>query len=126
MREMTNADIWAIVKLRLGLDDDTLQPLVDTYIEEIGQRINHYCGTPTVPRGLKFTWVSMVIDAIRVDLPNIAEISDTVGGGENIKIGDTSVSPATSSGISNVSKTVIDTVVLNYQIDLDRYRKLRW
>ncbi|MTI56152.1 DNA-packaging protein [Geosporobacter ferrireducens] len=122
---MTSTDVWNIVKLRLGLQDDTLQPLIDTYIEEIENRILHYCKIRSVPFALKFTWASMVIDAVRVDLPNIAEISDTVGGGENIKIGDTSVSPA-NSGVSNVSKASIDEVVLNYKVDLNRYRKLRW
>ncbi len=123
---MTNADIWKVIKLRLQLNDDTLQPLIDTYIDEIGQRIMNYCGISIIPEGLKYTWVSMVIDAIRIDLPNISEINDTVGGGENVKIGDTSVSPASSSGVSNVSKSCIDKVVLNYSIDLNRFRNLRW
>lgn len=123
---MTAADIWPIVKLRLGLADDALQTLVETYIEEIGQRIRHYCGIADIPETLKFTWASMAIDAVRVDLPNIGEIADTVGGGETVKLGDTSVSPAGSSGVSNVSKPVIEQVVLNYAVDLNRYRKLRW
>lgn len=121
-----SADIWNIVKLRLGLQDNTLQPLIETYIDEIENRILHYCGISKVPEKLKFTWASMVIDAVRVDLPHVAEISDTVGGGENVKIGDTSVSPANSSGVSNVSKLIIDQVVLNYAVDLNRYRKMRW
>ncbi len=125
---VTSADIWAIIKLRLSLQNDALQPLISTYIEEIERRILHYCGIRTVPDGLKFTWTSMVIDAIRIDLPNVGEISDTVGGAESVKVGDTQVSPARGSGgdVSNTSKSVIDKVVLNYSIDLNRYRKLRW
>lgn len=124
---MNAEDIWPIVKLRLGLVDESLKPLIETYIEEIGNRILHYCSIKDVPEGLKFVWVSMVIDLIRLDLPNIDEISDTVGGGEKISIGDTSVSPAgASSGNSNLAKSVVDKVVTNYHIDLNRYRKLRW
>lgn len=123
---MVKADIWAVIKVRLRLQDNALQPLIDTYVDEIGQRIMHYCGINQIPDALKFTWASMVIDAVRIDLPDVEEISGTVGGWENVKIGDTSVSPASSNGISNVSKGGIDSVVLNYQIDLNRHRKLRW
>lgn len=123
---MTNADIWEMVKLRLQLKDDTLQPLIDSYVDDIGQRIMNYCGISIIPVGLKFTWVSMTIDAVRIDLPGIGEIADTVGGGENVKIGDTSVSPASASGVSNVSKGSIERIVTNYSIDLNRFRKLRW
>jgi len=123
---MTSADIWPIVKLRLGLSDDALKPLIESYIEEIGARILHYCNVQSVPSGLKFVWVSMVIDAVRVDLPNVDEIGQTVADGGNVKIGDTSVSAGQGSGITNVSKSAIETVVFNYRVDLNRYRKLRW
>ncbi|MEG6521132.1 DNA-packaging protein [Desulfotomaculum sp. 1211_IL3151] len=126
---VTITEIWPIIKARLSLQDDALQPLISSYIEEIEQRILHYCGIKAVPAGLKFTWASMVIDAIRIDLPHIEEISDTVGGTESVKIGDTQVSPSargSEGGASNTSKPIIDRVVLNYHIDLNRYRKLRW
>ncbi|AFL99517.1 hypothetical protein Desde_1085 [Desulfitobacterium dehalogenans ATCC 51507] len=125
---ITVEDIWSIIKVRLDLKDDSMKPLISLYIEEIGKRILHYCHIRTVPDGLKFTWASMTIDAIRIDLPHIAEISDTVGGAESVKVGDTQVSPARGGGgdISNTSKSVIDKVVLDYRIDLNHHRKLRW
>lgn len=123
---MTTADIWPIVKLRLQLADDTLQPLIESYIEEIGNRILHYCNVASMPNGLKFVWASMVIDAVRVDLPNVDEIAQTASDDGTVKIGDTSVGAGQSSGISNMSKNAINSVVLNYRIDLNRYRKLRW
>lgn len=125
---MNSTDIWVVVKLRLRLPNEDLQPLVSSYIEEIEQRIMHYCGISSVPDGLKFTWASMAIDAVRIDLPNVEEISDTVGGAESVKVGDTQSTPARGIGgdISNTSKSSIDQVVLNYKIDLNRYRKLRW
>jgi len=123
---MTSADIWPIVKQRLDLPDDTLKLLIETYIEEICNRILNYCGVSSIPDGLKYTWASMVIDAVRVDLPNVDEVAVSVGSNESIKIGDTSTSPGQSSGVTNISKSVIDEVVLNYRVDLNRYRKLRW
>lgn len=123
---MNSTDIWLVVKLRLRLSNEDLQPLILSYIEEIEQRILHYCGISSVPDGLKFVWASMVIDAVRIDLPNVDEISDTVGGAESVKVGDIQVSPGRGDGVSNTSKSTIDQVVLNYKIDLNRYRKLRW
>ncbi|EJW14727.1 hypothetical protein [Paenibacillus alvei] len=123
---MTANDIWAIVKSRLDLPDDSKMDLIGTYIEEIGNRIKHYCAISTIPEALKFVWASMVIDVCRIELSHIDEIDDTSDRGESIKVGDTSSAPATSSGVTNTSKKVIDSVVTNYRIDLNRYRRLRW
>lgn len=122
---ITNKDIWPVVKLRLDLDDGQ-KDLVETYIDEIGRRILHYCNLSEIPAGLKMTWSSMVIDALRIEQPNMDGIEETASGGESIKIGDTSVSPASGSVLTNASKSVIDQVVLNYRVDLNRYRRLRW
>lgn len=121
-------DIWSIVKLRLGLPDDTLQPLIGTYIAEIERRIKHYCNITHLPDNLLYVWASMVVDAVRVDLPNVDEIDDTVGGQEsNINVGDTSVSGGGSGGgLTNTGKSAIDQVVFNYRADLNHYRRLRW
>ncbi|WP_143801932.1 phage head-tail connector protein [Paenibacillus thiaminolyticus] len=119
-------DIWPIVKSRLGLSDDAHKELIGTYIDEIGNRIKHYCNISSIPEALKFVWASMVIDVCRVELAHIDEIDDTSDRGESIKVGDTSSAPASSSGVTNTSKTIIDSVALNYRLDLNRYRKLRW
>ena len=113
-----------IVRLRLGISDQ--DELITSYIEEIGERIKHYCNNSEIPDGLKSTWASMVIDALRIEQPNLEGVEDTTSGGESIKIGDTSVSPAAGSVLTNASKSVIDQVVLNYRVDLNRYRRLRW
>ncbi|MNW43794.1 hypothetical protein D3C74_210050 [compost metagenome] len=120
-------EVLTIVKLRLQITDETLDTLIDSYIREIGRRIQHFCNIEEIPDMLTDTWVSMVMDAVRVELPNVEEFGESAGGADNVKIGDTSVSPAsTSSGLSNTAKTVIDQVVLNYRIDLVRYRRVRW
>ena len=121
---MPAREVLATVKLRLGLDDSH-DALIDSYVQEIGQRILHYTNLTEIPAALEHTWVSMVIDALRIEQPNLPGIAET-SGGESIKIGDTSVSPASGSGLTNASKSVIDRVVLNYRVDLNRYRKLRW
>ncbi|RJX40877.1 DNA-packaging protein [Paenibacillus pinisoli] len=120
-------DVWEIVKLRLDLTDDSRKPLIDTYIAEIEHRIKHYCNIRRLPDGLLYVWASMVVDAVRVDLPHVDEIDDTVGGqSANVKVGDTSVSGSGGGGLTNTAKTGIDQVVFNYKADLNRYRRLGW
>lgn len=126
--KITTADVWEIVKLRLDLTDE-MKPLVSTYIAEIERRIKHYCNISRLPDDLLYVWASMVVDAVRVDLPNVDEIADTVGGqGGSVKVGDTSVSGGGTSGaaLTNTSKKIIEEVVLNYLHDLHHYRRMRW
>ncbi|HZG16961.1 MAG TPA: phage head-tail connector protein [Candidatus Bathyarchaeia archaeon] len=122
-------EVLQVTKLRLGLTDETKDALINSYILEIGWRIKHYCNISSIPDDLIFVWASMVLDAVHVDLPNVDEIADSVGGGgANVKVGDTSVSGGSGSGggLSNTAKSAIDQVVFNYRMDLHRYRKLRW
>ncbi|MCC8435475.1 phage head-tail connector protein [Brevibacillus sp. M2.1A] len=121
------AKVLENVKLRLGLADGTRDALITSYITEIGLRIKHYCNISSIPDDLVYVWTSMAIDAVRVDLPNVDEIADSVGGGSNVKVGDTSTASGGSGGeLSNTAKSVIDSVVFNYKMDLHRYRRLRW
>jgi hypothetical protein len=127
MMPASESNVLDIVKLRLGISDDSKDALIDSYVQEIGQRIRHYCNLPEIPDGLAHTWASMVVDAVRVDQPQDEQIAATVGGGESIKIGDTSMtSGGSGGGLSNTGKSVIDQVVLNYRVDLNRYRRMRW
>lgn len=122
---MAKSEVLATVKLRLGFDD-TQDNLINSYIDEIGERIKHYCNISEIPEALNLTWASMTIDALRVEQPNLEGIEDTNADGESVKIGDTSVAPAAIQGVTNASKSVIDKVVVNYRVDLNHYRKLRW
>lgn len=113
-----------LVKLRLGLQDEALNPLIESYIPEIEWRIKNYCHITSVPDGLVFTWASMVIDVLKSEHSSIKEIGKTIDQGKNIKIGDTSISPASSG--STKQKPAIDAIVLNYAVDLNRYRRMTW
>lgn len=68
----------------------------------------------------------MVIDILRIEQPKLPGIEETNGTAENIKIGDTSISPANSSSVTNASKKVMESIVTNYRVDLNPYRKMRW
>lgn len=121
---INQADVLELVKQRLQLADGNMDALIDSYVQEIGQRILHYCNVEEVPDGLKFVWISMVIDVLRIEQSHLPEIEATLAS-PDVKIGDTSVSSG-KSGEASTGKSVIDAVVLNYRVDLNRYRKLRW
>lgn len=121
----SDAVVLSLVKLRLGLTDEW-DALVDSYVQEIGRRILHYTNLAEIPVELEHTWASMVIDALRVEQPNLPGIAETSGAGQEITVGDTSSVPAKPAGLTNTAKSVIDAVVLNYRVDLNRNRKLRW
>nr|WP_113756537.1 DNA-packaging protein [Brevibacillus laterosporus] len=121
-----NEAVLALVKLRMGLVNDSLDLLINSFIYEIERRILHYCNIAEIPEALQFVWSSMVIDALRIDQATLNEVAATTAGSESIKIGDTSISPGKSDGVTSTSKEVIESVVLNYRVDLNRYRKLVW
>lgn len=123
-------EVLKIVKLRLDISDE-LDELINSYIREIGRRIRHYCNIIKIPDDLTWVWASMVVDAVRVDLPNVDEIEETVGGQDgSVKVGDTSASNGggggSGNGLTNISKSVIDKVVFDYRADLHHYRRMRW
>jgi hypothetical protein len=123
---ITQNDILELVKIRLKIPDASQDAIINTYIEEIQTRILDYCHVDTIPDALKSVWASMVIDVIRVEQPMMPGVEETNGIGEKVQIGDTTVSSEKGPGLNNLSKSVIDAVVVNYLIDLNRYRRLRW
>lgn len=123
---LTPTEILALVKTRLQLLDSSQDTLINSYVSEIQNRIVHYCNVDVIPDGLKFTWTAMVMDVLRVEQSSVDEIANTTDQGETVKLGDTSVAPAKIPGVTNSTKSIVDEVVLNYRIDLNRFRKLRW
>lgn len=120
-------EVLSLVKTRLQLPPDgSLDGLIESYVAEIEQRIRAYCNVDEVPADLKWTWASMVVDALRIEQSSVDEIDATADRGASVRVGDTSVTPSSAGGVTNTSKSVIDQVVLNYRVDLNRYRKLRW
>lgn len=118
-------EVLVIIKTRLRIKDDEKDGVIETYIIEIGRRIRHYCERKDIPDDLISTWASMVLDALKVEMPKEFGGGDT-SSGFNIKIGDTSIAPASKTGVTATSKSIIDQVVLNYIVDLRRWRKMRW
>ncbi|RRJ62408.1 DNA-packaging protein [Paenibacillus oralis] len=124
-RQEQEAEVLGIVKARLKITDDTDDTLINSYITEIGWRILNICNRRDIPDALIYVWASMVIDVLRIEQPQKYG-GDANSSGLNIKIGDTSVGPASKSGLTATSKSVIDQVVFDYRADLYRWRKMKW
>lgn len=116
---INHADVIELVKSRLQLLDSAHDALIGSYVQELEQRILNHCNVAEVPDRLKFVWASMVIDVLKVKHPTIPEIEAALGVTAETKIGDTTTKITTN-------KTSIDSIVLSYRTDLNRYRKLRW
>jgi len=117
------ADVLTLTKSRLRITAEDHDRLFLSYVEEIGQRIQHYCNLTEVPDGLKFVWSSMVVDVLKTEQQSIPEVAAVSGGAVEIKVGDTTAKEAPGKA---AAKSAVDAIVLNYAVDLNRYRKLRW
>lgn len=118
-----SADVLELIKIRLGFTDVSLDALLNSYIPEMEQRILNYCNVDAVPDGLKFVWASMVIDVLKVEQSTLPQVQTALGNSVEVTVGDTTTKTKPGSA---PSKSVIDAVVLNYRVDLNRYRELRW
>lgn len=122
--EMLSEAVAAIIKKRYKLPE-SLDSLVESYIDESGLHIMIYLGLDTVdeiPAALKFTWANIAMGAFKADQSHLEELDDILMTDIDLKIGDTSVK--TSGGGSSGSSVSI--AVQAYISDLNRYRKLRW
>ena len=105
------------VKVRLETVPNNLEDLV----EEVGYRILAYCNRDDIPIPLELVWIRMVVD--------FAESTGKQYLGKQIvssmSEGDTSINFESERAAVGVNASLLDTVVLNYGVDLNRYRKLR-
>lgn len=125
---ITDSEVWPIVKARLGLTDDAHKTLAELYIAEVGQRIRHYINQQRIPDGLLLTWAAMVSAALAEDQGELLYPPPAPVEVQEVKIGDTSVKPSavTPAAPPKPNVSLLDKVVLDYRVDLNHYRKLRW
>ena len=122
---------------------DQLQMLV----EEVELSILNYCNIAEVPDALKFVWANMVVDYWRylceLASSNESSESETEPGSSttatmvtSIREGDTQISfsadPKSSSsntsyvGNARTMSGVLDSIVLNYNDSLNKFRRIVW
>jgi hypothetical protein len=117
------------VKRRMGLDvnDTEHDYLIGTYVDEVGWRIRNYINRD-IPDDLSFTWVAMVASALSTEQINVLRPPVAPVEAFEVKIGDTSIKPATAVKAAPATPTVavIEDVLRDYQGELNAFRRLRW
>lgn len=116
-------EVFELIRRRLHLlpDNTGLDSTIEMYMDEIKQRIINYTRQPTIPVGLKYTWVNMVIDLLKVRDFALPEVAALLGeDAVDVKIGDTSVK------LGSTGSAAVDTIVTGYAPELRRFRRMGW
>lgn len=129
-QEQLRLDVIARVKRKLGISNPEHDDLVEDYVDEMGQRILNYTNQPRMPEGLRFTWASMAATALSGEQMDVLfpppAVTEEV---YEISVGDTNVKPAsskTSGATAEPSLVTKDSVLFDYQGELNAYRRMRW
>lgn len=123
-----------IVEVKFGtLDVDETH--VNLVIDEIETVILNYCNILEVPHALRFTWANMTVDLVKYEIEaNRTDELDTMFDARDVSIihvGDTEID---FRGLGNTVKNrilkshdaALDDIVMNYQQQLNRFRKMVW
>lgn len=122
------------------IDDEDL----DVVLDEVGTAIRNYIASHVIPVGpvfgrpghLFYVWGGMAVDALRYWLaqnPNTAEDEEIDPRDvQSVKLGDTEVkrgvsaSDTVSGRLSTMHMPDLDSLLYNYQHQLNQFRKMRW
>ncbi len=102
----------AEIKLRLGITSNDDDSLIESLIRQTEEKVKRYCNRKSIPDGLSYTVISMVVDLYRFSNP-----SDDKRIVMEEKQGERSISYA---GIAD-----FDNVITNYKAELNRFRRVK-
>lgn len=144
MKIVDKSLVMDIVKVKLGADTPS-EPLLKITVDEIEQTILNYCNINEIPKELTYTFANMVVDLFRYEDEFIKATTVSVEGGEeeaepdvntgninSIRVGDTTITFGSGSDTSIYNKNLrshqanLDTVVLDYESQLKKFRRLVW
>lgn len=144
MKTVDKSLVTDIVKVKLGVDTPS-EPLLKITVDEIEQTILNYCNINEIPKELTYTFANMVVDLFRYEDEFIKAITVSVEGEEeeaepdvntgninSIRVGDTTITFGSGSDTSIYNKNLrshqanLDTVVLDYESQLKKFRRLVW
>ena len=144
MKIVDKSLVMDIVKVKLGADTPS-EPLLKITVDEIEQTILNYCNINEIPKELTYTFANMVVDLFRYEDEFIKATTVSVEGKEeeaepdvntgninSIRVGDTTITFGSGSDTSIYNKNLrshqanLDTVVLDYESQLKKFRRLVW
>ena len=144
MKTVDKSLVTDIVKVKLGADTPS-EPLLKITVDEIEQTILNYCNINEIPKELTYTFANMVVDLFRYEDEFIKATTISAEGEEeevepdvntgninSIRVGDTTITFGSGSDTSIYNKNLrshqanLDTVVLDYESQLKKFRRLVW
>ena len=131
-----------IVKTKLGVDSPS-DALLDINIDEIEQAILNYCNIDVVPKQLMYTFANMVCDintydsqVVKDNTPATEETSGDIeipaSGINSVRVGNTTVTFGSGSDTSIRNRALrsheadLDSLILNYKAQLNKFRRMVW
>lgn len=125
-------DIFEITKQKVK-DIDVSDTEIKMALDEVEWVILNYCNICNVPYALMYTWANMSADLIRFQFATSGGQTENFNNVSSVKVGDTVVNyEPLDSGFDNTTKALashlpmLDSIVLNYKSQLQKFRKVRW
>lgn len=105
------------LKQLLAINDDKKDAVLEFIMEDVEETIKNYCNINKIPDELLHTAYRMAIDLYQYGN----------AGGEETPLAVSSVSiGGTSTSFSNATDAIKETILSNYEEQLNRYRRLVW
>lgn len=126
-----------IIESRIGFDISSDEVL--SYVREVEQFVINYCCVPEVPEALIYTVANMSIDLLgfyeikkqdsKADSNDSDSSLELVGGVSSVRVGDTTIKVGDVGGTiatntRNSHKANLDELVMNYQHQLNMFRRI--
>lgn len=133
-------DLLKIVKSKLN-NNNIKKTAVELAAAEIETVIKNYCNITKIPVELEYVWANMAVDLLKYQYTadNLENGNserdggfDLTGAATSIKVGDTDIKLGTSESAKQTSKILdshsadLDDIILNYENQLNKFRRIVW
>lgn len=122
---------WVYEKVQERLSSPIGSAVLKTYIEEVQCSICNYINRGYVPEPLRFVFLNLTMDllksqALAGNLDNDSLADASIGTVASIKDGDSEIKFATTKTNTGAHVADVDSLLYNYQLQLDKYRIFKW
>lgn len=124
--------ILEIVNLKM-MDITITELEKELAVGEVEQVIKNYCNIDEVPEALNYTWANMAVDLIKYNYESNnsgGEVAVDAADVSSLKVGDTQIQLGGGSSsrakVLNSHKPNLDRIVMNYQSQLNKFRRMVW
>ena len=120
--------------VRAKIKDEAIIELdIQLAVMEVEEVIKQYCNMDQVPEALKYTWANMAVDLVKYNYESNnsgGEVAADAADVSSIKVGDTQIQLGGGSGsrakVLNSHRPNLDQIVMNYQSQLNKFRRMVW